>query len=83
MKRKPRIKRPVRPNKATQKSGALTVNQALANPSRIKGKTLVGTDNVIVDIVQSRELGQEGFAHLIFTDNTFSTLRLEATLKML
>ena len=70
-------------NKATQRGNALTVNQALANPSRVKNKMLVGTSKVIAGITQSRETGQKGFAHLIFTDRTFSTVRLDSTLNVL
>ena len=72
-----------RVRKATQRGSALTVNQALANPSRVKDKTLVGTGKVIAGITQSREAGQKGFAHLVFTDRTFSTVRLDSTLNVL
>ena len=70
-------------NKATQRGNGLTVNQALADPSRVKNKILVGTGKVIADITQSKDPGQEGFANLIFTDRTFSTARLDATLTVL
>ena len=78
-----RSHRRVHRNKATQRGNALTVNQALANPSRVKNKMIVGTGKVIAGITQSREAQQQGFAHLVFTDKTFSTVRMEATLNLL
>ena len=72
-----------RVSRATQRGNALTVNQALADPRRVKGKVLAGTSKVIAGITQSREAHQQGFAQLVFTDKTFSTVSLEATLNVL
>jgi len=67
-------------SQAKGSKAVVTVEQALTSPSLVKDKTLAGSGKTIASVTQSREAEFQGFAHVVFTDRTFSTVKLDEVL---